>query len=218
MAGAWRAHGRRRSATGASADIANWGNGQSVLLEVGNFEGWVDEIVIRSNKGTLPVLPGVVVQASSSMYVAPAKVSLTAAITGALAVQKVQFYSGDTKIGEDSNAPYALEWAAPQAGHHSIIARVQDVSGLVGISAPIGVTVTAGGGPTATLRPLGIVGGQFRLQITGQSGITYRIQSSKDGRIWSDIGNVALGSGDTSEFLDVGAREAHKFYRAAAVP
>ncbi|HVK59162.1 MAG TPA: glycoside hydrolase family 9 protein, partial [Candidatus Kapabacteria bacterium] len=39
-------------ATAASSDFNNWGHGQVVKLSMGNFDGWIDEVVIR-NENTL---------------------------------------------------------------------------------------------------------------------------------------------------------------------
>ncbi|MGZ8898495.1 MAG: glycoside hydrolase family 9 protein [Limisphaerales bacterium] len=53
----------------ASADLNNWGRGQTVTLTMGNFDGWIDEVVVRSsntlNSNTATLTP---VSASSSGF------------------------------------------------------------------------------------------------------------------------------------------------------
>src|SRR5690606_21886134 len=44
-------------------------------------------------------------------------------------IVKVQFYSGTTLLGEDTSAPYSLDWANAQPGKYEIIAKATDNSG-----------------------------------------------------------------------------------------
>jgi hypothetical protein len=49
-------------------------------------------------------------------------------------VTKVEFYDGDTKLGEDTSAPYVYKWKNVPAGSHTLTARATDDKDAVGIS------------------------------------------------------------------------------------
>lgn len=55
-------------------------------------------------------------------------------------ITKVQFYINDTKMGEDSTAPYAYTWVNPDEGHYTLMARAFDSQGNSS-SASINVSV-----------------------------------------------------------------------------
>ena len=54
---------------------------------------------------------------------------------------KVEFYSGSTKLGEDTNAPYTLSWNNVAAGTYTLTAVAYDSTGSSVASSPINVTV-----------------------------------------------------------------------------
>lgn len=58
-------------------------------------------------------------------------------------VSKVEFYNGNTKLGEDASAPYSFSWSNVPAGTHIITARATDNLGATQTSAAITITVTA---------------------------------------------------------------------------
>jgi regulation of enolase protein 1 (concanavalin A-like superfamily) len=79
-------------------------------------------------------------------YNAPATIALAAnASDGDGSVARVEFYSGSTKIGEDTSAPYAFTWSNVAAGSYALSARAVDNQGAVGGSTS--VTVTVAGAP-----------------------------------------------------------------------
>ena len=55
----------------------------------------------------------------------------------------VEFFSGTTKLGEDSSAPYTFDWTGVLAGSYSITARATDSLGAQATSGPRAVTVAA---------------------------------------------------------------------------
>ncbi len=64
---------------------------------------------------------------------------------------KIEFYDGNTKIGEDTTSPFSLSWAPIAAGARSITAIASDTGGpkysafiLYLVSAPVAPTITAG--------------------------------------------------------------------------
>ena len=58
-------------------------------------------------------------------------------------VRKVEFFTGSTLIGTNFLPPYNILWNSVPAGIYSITARATDLVGLVGISAPVAITVDA---------------------------------------------------------------------------
>src|SRR5690606_9884907 len=59
------------------------------------------------------------------------------------AITKVEFFSGNTKLGEDTSSPYSFTWANVKEGNYSITARATDNKSAVTTSAAIGITVSA---------------------------------------------------------------------------
>jgi aryl-phospho-beta-D-glucosidase BglC (GH1 family) len=49
-------------------------------------------------------------------------------------VVKVEFYSGTTKIGEDTSSPYSITWSSTLSGTYSLTAKSIDNSGLATVS------------------------------------------------------------------------------------
>jgi hypothetical protein len=82
--------------------------------------------------------------ANGAVFTAPAKISLaaTAADTDG-SVARVEFFSGTTKLGEDTSAPYTLQWnAGPStAGTHTLTARATDNAGAPTTSTARTITV-----------------------------------------------------------------------------
>ena len=58
-------------------------------------------------------------------------------------VRKVEFFTGSRLIGTNFLPPYDVLWSSVPAGIYSITARATDLAGLVGISAPVTITVDA---------------------------------------------------------------------------
>jgi gliding motility-associated-like protein len=56
-------------------------------------------------------------------------------------IAKVEFFSGNTKLGEDITSPYTLVWNNVAAGSYSLTARATDNLNATGVSAAVGVTV-----------------------------------------------------------------------------
>ena len=65
-------------------------------------------------------------------------------------VARVEFYAGDTKLGQDTSAPYQFTWSGAQSGTYALTAVAVDDSGRATLSGVVNVTVT-GSAPTITL-------------------------------------------------------------------
>jgi hypothetical protein len=80
--------------------------------------------------------------ANGASFNLPATVPLSATaadIDGS--ITKVEFYQGNAKLGEDTEAPFTFDWAAP-AGSYSLAARATDGQGASTNSAAVAITVT----------------------------------------------------------------------------
>jgi hypothetical protein len=82
--------------------------------------------------------------ASGTTYNAPATVSITANASDNGSVAKVEFFNGNTKLGEDTSSPYAYTWTNVAAGSYSITARATDNEGASTTSSPVSITVNGG--------------------------------------------------------------------------
>ncbi|MGV3772869.1 MAG: glycoside hydrolase family 9 protein [Verrucomicrobiales bacterium] len=110
-------------AEGASQDYNYWGRAQTATLRMGNFDGWIDEIVIRNSEVEEP-----------------------------------------------------------------------DASGV--------------------LTPLGVNSSGFRMRLTGELGSSYLIQSSSDGKVWTNVMTQKLDSNPKEVTAPISGAASYLFYRA----
>ena len=88
-----------------------------------------------------PNVPPTVSVTSAASFPLPDAVVLTATAADTDGIAKVEFYSGATKLGEATSAPYALTWVGVAAGDYTVTARAIDNYGSQTTSAPMAVTV-----------------------------------------------------------------------------
>ena len=82
--------------------------------------------------------------ASGATFTAPATVNLTAnAADSDGSITKVEFFTGATRLGEDTTAPYSYTWSGVTAGTYTVTARATDQLGFTTTSAPVTITVKA---------------------------------------------------------------------------
>ncbi len=132
-------------------------------------------------------------------------------------VTRVEFYDGDTRIGEDPTAPFGMSWAPQTAGEHRIVARAVDNLGASTDSSPVVVTASGGGGPGTDIRLAitAVAADTVRLVLQGPPG-DYVISQSSDLREWDDIYPLTVGPSGEASLDDSGGplHEAVLFYRA----
>ncbi|WP_234733805.1 Ig-like domain-containing protein [Tellurirhabdus bombi] len=81
---------------------------------------------------------------NNATYTAPATVALAAnASDSDGSIAKVEFYNGNTKLGEDLTAPYQFSWTSVGVGSYSLKAIATDNSGATATSALVNITVNA---------------------------------------------------------------------------
>ena len=74
-------------------------------------------------------------------------------------IAKVEFFSGSTKLGEATNAPYTFNWTGAAAGSYSLTAKATDDKGAAKTSAAVSITVSAGNTAGTTPPPSSGTGG-----------------------------------------------------------
>jgi len=73
---------------------------------------------------------------------APISITATAADTNG-SVNKVEFFDGTTKLGEDLTSPYSFAWNNAAAGTHALTARATDNQNNVTTSAAVNITLVS---------------------------------------------------------------------------
>lgn len=140
----------------ATTALANWGiNGAYHSLTIGNFDGWIDEVVVR-NITTNPIVstggpsgtstnPTVTLATLAGSYAAGAAIPLSATASIASgSIANVTFYANGTAIGSAAAAPYAISWNTVSAGTYSVTAVATSAGGISTTSAAQTVVVSAG--------------------------------------------------------------------------
>jgi hypothetical protein len=130
-----------------------------VWLDAMNPSGLWDDYRCESNGGSLDCSPssnqpptiGLTAPADGATFTDPSSLTLEADASdpdGSVAI--VAFFAGDTKLGEDTDAPFAHTWNDPAPGTYSLTAQATDNDGLTTTSSVVLSTVEAGDGNTTT--------------------------------------------------------------------
>jgi len=104
-----------------------------------------------------PPVVNITAPANGSTVLPGSPISITATATDLAVggqpgqVTKVEFFDGDTLLGEDTVAPYQFSWVNAASGAHVITAKATDNENTTAISSSVNVTVLVGSGePTIT--------------------------------------------------------------------
>ena len=90
--------------------------------------------------------------AAGAILVAPASITLTASAADTDGtISAVAFYRGTTLIGNDTSAPYSVNWTKAAAGTYAVTAKATDNIGAVTTSAALTVTVKTNALPSVTI-------------------------------------------------------------------
>ncbi len=143
-------------ATIASSDLNNWSANGPATLKFGNFDGWIDEVVVRhvrtsypddgggSTPSNTPPTVALTSPGNGASFTAGNSITLnaTAADTDG-SISKVEFFQGSTKLGEDTTSPYSFTWNSVPAGNYSLTAKATDNAGATTTSSAASITVAA---------------------------------------------------------------------------
>jgi hypothetical protein len=109
------------ASAGYTADVA--------CLVSGGWNDSASSVRIRSVSNTLPAV-SITSPANSSTFTAPASITINATASDADgAINKVEFYNGTTKLGEDATSPYSFTWSNAGGGTYNIRAVATDDRG-----------------------------------------------------------------------------------------
>ncbi len=154
-------YGGAKLVTDLSATIGTWTlvevkniavtNGQCEIGFYSKAQGrqslYFDDVeFVRQNAG-----PAVVLTATASLTLGQPLALSANAVDSDGTIAKVEFFSGGTKLGEDSGTPYQLSWTPTAVGAYSLTARATDNTGASTTSAPVVAVVVAL--PTAPAAP-----------------------------------------------------------------
>ena len=80
-------------------------------------------------------------------FTAPANITINASASDSDgAINKVEFFRGNTKLGEDVSSPYSFAWGNVGGGSYNLTARATDDDGESTTSSVVAITVDAGDG------------------------------------------------------------------------
>lgn len=171
-----------------------WTQGEQPDTHSGADQVWT--YVRDCNGGTNPgnQAPAVSITspANGATFTAPATVTIQAAASDADgAITRVEFFNGNTKLGEATSSPYAYTWSNVAAGTYTITAKATDNAN--GTTTSTAVTIQVGGGNTGncagvpTYQPYPAVYNQGDKVV--YNGILYESQSN-------GLYNVTPGTAD----------------------
>jgi hypothetical protein len=97
--------------------------------------------VVIGNPNTAPLI-GITSPATNSSFTAGSSVTITANATDSDgSIGKVEFFNGQTKLGEDLSPPYSFPWANVPAGVYSLTAKATDNQNAITTSIMVTITV-----------------------------------------------------------------------------
>ncbi|MFY0654715.1 MAG: discoidin domain-containing protein [Cyclobacteriaceae bacterium] len=99
------------------------------------------QIIVSETGNTDPVV-SITSPSNNSSFTGGAEITITASasdLDGEITV--VEFYDGETKIGEDNTEPYSLVWTGTSIGEHELTAKATDNDNAFGTSQMVNVTI-----------------------------------------------------------------------------
>ena len=87
--------------------------------------------------------------ANNATFAPGSNITLGANASDPDGVNRVEFYQGTTLIGTSNSSPFGGTWNNVAAGTYTLTAKGYDTFGVVGVSAPVSITVSAPNTPAA---------------------------------------------------------------------
>ncbi|PYI84915.1 MAG: hypothetical protein DME26_12325 [Verrucomicrobia bacterium] len=134
---------------------------------------------------------------SSAIFVVPANIAISATASSATGtVTRVEFFEGNTKLGEDTSNPYSLTWSNVLEGNYALRAVATQLGGLMATSAPVTISVASGEGPSTNV--LVAAGSDWKYLDDGTDQGTNWMRLGFNDSAWKS-GQAQLGYGDGDE-------------------
>ncbi len=179
----------------------NW----SGLVEGGRYE-WYAEVTDGVTTVTTPVrsftaegalFPPAITLVSpvnGASYAAPASISMAASASDTDGtISKVEFFSGTTLLGEDTDFPHSYTWTNVPTGSYTIIAKATDNDGLVTSADPVFVQVfTEPSAPDVTTVSTGLFNPNWTVAATSPSPRSFADPGTDEGDLALNVNGSAL--------------------------
>lgn len=152
---------------------------------------------------------------NNESFAAPANIMLAVdASDSDGTVVRAEFFSGATKLGEVTSAPFSLTWSNVSAGSYTLTAKATDNGNASTLSNPVSVTVTNAAFASVTLINPATGGGQFQFQFPTQADASYTVQftDSLSPITWQTLTNLA-GNGSPAAISDPNPAGTERYYR-----
>ncbi len=217
-------------------------NGLSEFAVEGGTLKWTVDYVYAGGRLLAAMRPAVVALTSPTFgarLLAPATVTLTAAVAGSASVARMDFHQGTTLLGTATASPYTYAWTNVAAGSYTLTARMTDTAGHQTSSPPVTITVighvdavsvsspvTQGQAATVTVTGVNPCGA-LQLDFGDQTVVTSPITSlpATFTHTWTDVGAATVtatgqgacgGSASTSVTVDGSATQTLTVARAGS--
>lgn len=128
---------------------------------------YFDNLYFYHVTGTPPVV-SVTSPANNANFNAPTNISITANASDDGSVTKVEFYKGNTLLGQDLTSPYTYSWNNVLAGTYAITAKATDNTGLTTTSSAVNIKVS---GPTGDGYCSTAVSGDYEYKASTSGGM-----------------------------------------------
>jgi len=139
------------------------------------------------------------------LFSLPAKITINAEAMSLDTVNRVDFYAGESKIGEDSSAPYSVVWNASEKGNYKLTAVLIDNKGNQTKSAPVAISIS--GITTKLTAP--VTGAKFLAPTTVSLAATASVVGGSIKKVEFYANDLKLGEDSTEpytfEWENVGA-------------
>ena len=152
---------------------------------------------------------------NSESFADPANITIAAdASDSDGTVVRSEFFSGATKLGEVTSAPFSLTWSNVTAGTYTLTAKATDNQNASTLSSPVTVTVTNAVSSSVTLINPSTGGGRFQFSFPTQVDASYTVQftDSLSPITWQTLTNLA-GNGSPAAISDPNPAGAERYYR-----
>ena len=174
--------------------------GQAVSLAAQNV---INNCTLSAN---MPPVITITSPTKSLAFVAPATITIEATSSDSDgSVIKVEYYNGNTKLGESASPPFFFVWKDVPAGTYSLTATATDNSNAKSVSAAVSVTVEKSSTTQNQLPDVRIkIPGQEKKYLKNEKILMEAIASDPDGTISKvefKSGNVILAEVNSAPFI-----------------
>ncbi len=156
--------------------------------------------IIVSKANSLPVV-ALTSPVNNSVFPVSSSITITATASDSDgSIAKVEFFRGNTKLGEDLTSPFSFIWNNAPEGSYVLTARATDNQNAVAISAPRNINVN----PSPTPPSVSITNPSNNTSFFSNSNITITANASTPSGTISKVeffnGNTKLGEDVTSPY------------------